>query len=189
MCSSDLRLARNNIRVMLAADCDAIITNAAGCGSTMKEYHDLLEYDAEFSDRSKQFAAKVKDVTEYLVELGLRPPRKKIAGRVTYQDPCHLAHGQRIRRAPREILSALGADLVEMPHSDLCCGSAGSYNITQNELSMKILDEKMQDVSSVEPEIIATANVGCMLQLRAGCQRKGLKAEVKHVIELLDEGY
>ena len=183
------QLARNNIGVMLAGEFDAIITNAAGCGSTMKEYHDLLEHDAEFSQRSREFAAKVKDVTEYLVELGLRAPSKKISGRITYQDPCHLAHGQRVRSAPRAILSALGADLIEMPHSDLCCGSAGSYNITQNELSMKILDEKMQDVSSVVPQIIATANVGCMLQLRAGCQRNGLKAEVKHVIELLDEGY
>jgi glycolate oxidase iron-sulfur subunit len=182
-------LARNNIRVMLAESCDAIITNAAGCGSTMKEYADLLEHDSEFGARSREFAAKVKDVTEYLVELGLRAPTKKMQARVTYQDPCHLAHGQRIRCAPREILRALGVDPVEMPHSDLCCGSAGSYNITQNELSMKILDEKMRDVASVSPEIIATANVGCMLQLRAGCQRKGLKAEVKHVIELLDESY
>lgn len=182
-------LARNNIRVMLAEDCDAIITNAAGCGSTMKEYGDLLEHDAEFRGRTKEFATKVKDVTEYLIALGLRSPARKLSARVTYQDPCHLAHGQKIRTAPRQILRALGAELVEMPHSDLCCGSAGSYNITQNELSMKILDEKMRDVVSVSPEIIATANVGCMLQLRAGCKRKGLKAEVKHVIELLDESY
>ena len=182
-------LARNNIRVMLAEDCDAIITNAAGCGSTMKEYADLLEHDAEFSGRAKKFASNVKDATEYLVALGLRPHLRKVSGRVTYQDPCHLAHGQRIRNAPREVLGALGAELVEMPQSDLCCGSAGSYNITQNELSMKILDEKMRDVASVTPEIIATANVGCMLQLRAGCKHTGLKAKVKHVIELLDESY
>ena len=181
-------LARRNIGVMLAQDCDAIIANAAGCGSTMKEYADLLEHDTEFCGKSREFAGKVKDVTEYLVELGLKPP-KNLAARVTYQDPCHLAHGQRIRSAPREILRALGAELVEMPHSDLCCGSAGSYNITQTELSMKILDEKMRDVASVSPEIIATANVGCMLQLRAGCKRKGLHAEVKHVIEMLDESY
>ena len=182
-------LARQNIRAMLAQDCDAIITNAAGCGSTMKEYADLFEHDAEFVGRVREFAAKVKDVTEFLVELGIRPPRKKIAGRVSYQDPCHLAHGQRVRSAPREILRALGTNLVEMPHSDHCCGSAGSYNITQTSLSMKILDEKMKDVARVSPEIIATANVGCMLQLRAGCRREGLRAEVKHVIELLDESY
>jgi glycolate oxidase iron-sulfur subunit len=182
-------LARQNIRAMLADDCDAIISNAAGCGSTMKEYADLLEHDAEFAGRTREFAAKVKDVTEFLVELGLRAPQKRIGARVTYQDPCHLAHGQRVRSAPREILQALGVNLVEMPHSDHCCGSAGSYNITQTSLSMKILDDKMEDVASVSPEIIATANVGCMLQLRAGCARSGLRAEVKHVIDLLDEAY
>lgn len=182
-------LARQNIRVMLDSSYDAIITNAAGCGSTMKEYSDLLEHDPEFTDRAVQFAAKVKDVTEYLAGIGLRLPAKKIAGRLTYQDPCHLAHGQRIRSAPREILQALGADLIEMPHSDICCGSAGSYNITQNKLSMEILDQKMQDIASVSPEIIATANVGCMLQLRAGAAQHKMKVEVKHVIELLDQSY
>ena len=155
----------------------------------MKEYADLFGHDPEFVGRVREFAAKVKDATEFLVELGIRLPRKKIAGRVTYQDPCHLAHGQRVRSAPREILRALGVELVEMPHSDHCCGSAGSYNITQTSLSMKILDEKMKDVARVSPEIIATANVGCMLQLRAGSRREGLRAEVKHVIELLDESY
>jgi glycolate oxidase iron-sulfur subunit len=182
-------LARQNIRAMLDPAFDAIVTNAAGCGSTMKEYHDLLGEDAEFAKRAREFSEKTKDVTEFLIKLGLRAPQKKLAARVTYQDPCHLAHGQRIRRAPREILEALGCEMVEMPHSDSCCGSAGSYNITQTELSMKILDSKMEDIASVSPALIATANVGCMLQLRAGCKRKGLNADVKHVIELLDAGY
>src|SRR5438067_7847166 len=133
-------LARQNIRTMLAPECDAIITNAAGCGSTMKEYADLLEHDPEFAGRAREFAAKVKDITEYLVELGLRAPQKKLAARVTYQDPCHLAHGQRVRSAPRGILRALGANLVEMPHSDHCCGSAGSHHITETSLSRQIRD-------------------------------------------------
>lgn len=183
-------LARNNIRAMLDPRFDAIITNAAGCGSTMKEYSDLLEHDHEFREKAEQFEKKVKDVTEYLSELGVRVPEKKISKRLTYQDPCHLAHGQRVRSAPRDLLRAVGADLVEMPHPDYCCGSAGIYNVVQNELSMKILEQKMNDVAAVSPEIIATANVGCMLQLRAGVkQRAGIKAEVKHVIELLDEAY
>src|SRR5262249_12253908 len=183
-------LARNNIRAMLDPRFDAIITNAAGCGSTMKEYSDLLEHDPEFREKARKFEKKVKDVTEYLSGLGLRAPGKKISKRLTYQDPCDLAHGQRVRSAPRELLHALGANLVEMPHSDHCCGSAGIYNVVQNELSMKILEQKMNDVAAVSPEIIATANVGCMLQLRAGVkQRSGIKAEVKHVIELLDEAY
>ena len=183
-------LARNNIRTMLDQRFDAIITNAAGCGSTMKEYSDLLEHDPEFREKAGQFEKKVKDITEYLSELGLRAPGKKIAKRLTYQDPCHLAHGQRVRTEPRELLRALGAEVVEMPHSDYCCGSAGIYNVVQNELSMKILEQKMNDVATVSPQIIATANVGCMLQLRAGVkQRTGIKAEVRHVIELLDEAY
>jgi glycolate oxidase iron-sulfur subunit len=182
-------LARNNIRAMLEPHFDAIITNAAGCGSTMKEYSDLLEHDPEFRDKAVQFGKKVRDVTEYLLELGLRPPERKLAKRVTYQDPCHLAHGQHIRNAPRELLRALDAELVEMPHSDVCCGSAGIYNVVQNQLSMKILAQKMDDIAAVSPQVIATANVGCMLQLRAGVKQRGMKADVKHVMELLDEAY
>lgn len=182
-------LARHNIRVMLDSKFDAVVTNAAGCGSTMKEYGDLLEHDSEFSGRAKDFAAKVKDVTEYLAQMGIKAPRKKIAGRMTYQDPCHLIHGQRVRSAPREILRVLGADLVEMQHADICCGSAGTYNVTQNEIAMKILDQKMNSIKGVKPDVIVTANVGCALQLRAGVARHRLKADVKHVIELLDEAY
>jgi len=181
--------ARRNIDAMLDNSFDAIVTNAAGCGSTMKEYDDLLAEDPGYAEKAKRFAAKVKDVTEYLAELGLRPPGQKLGARVTYQDPCHLAHGQRIRSAPRELLRAAGAELVEMPHSDHCCGSAGIYNVIENQLSMQILDAKMEDVASVPAEVIATANVGCMLQLRAGVERRGLKREVKHVVELLDAAY
>ncbi|MGH9532386.1 MAG: (Fe-S)-binding protein [Terriglobales bacterium] len=181
-------LARRNIEVFLSGF-DAIVTNAAGCGATLKEYEDLLEGDAEYAERARQFVGRVKDVTEFLAELGLRAPAKKLACRVTYQDPCHLAHGQRVRSAPREVIAATGAELVEMPHADYCCGSAGIYNVTQNELSMQILDSKMDDVASTSADVIATANVGCMLQLRAGVARRGLKMEVKHVVELLDEAY
>ncbi|MGH9554988.1 MAG: (Fe-S)-binding protein, partial [Terriglobales bacterium] len=98
-------------------------------------------------------------------------------------------HGQRVRSAPRELMAAIGVELVEMPHSDHCCGSAGIYNVTQNQLSMQILEEKMDDVATTTADVIATANVGCMLQLRAGVVRRGLKMEVKHVVELLDEAY
>ncbi len=181
-------LARTNIEVFLDGF-DAIVTNAAGCGATLKEYDDLLEGDAEYVERARQFTARIKDVTEFLAELGLREPAKKLARRVTYQDPCHLAHGQRVRSAPRGLLQAAGCELVEMPHSDHCCGSAGIYNVAQNELAMQILDAKMDDVATTSADVIATANVGCMLQLRAGVARRGLKMEVKHVLELLDEAY
>jgi glycolate oxidase iron-sulfur subunit len=128
-------------------------------------------------------------VTEFLAEVGLRTPLRPLKARVTYQDPCHLAHAQNVRSAPRELLKALGAELVEMAHPDYCCGSAGTYNVTQNELSMKILEQKMDEVAETRAEIIATANTGCMLQLRAGVKARGLKARVAHVIELLNEAY
>lgn len=182
-------LARHNIDIFLGGDYDAIVTNAAGCGSNMKEYDDLLENDPAYLGRAKEFKAKMKDVTEYLAGIGLRPPKKKIGQKVAYQDPCHLANAQRIRTQPRELLTAIGCELVELPHSDQCCGSAGVYNVAQNELSMKILERKMEDVTSVSSDMLATANVGCMIQLRAGVQERGLQMPVKHVIELLDEAY
>lgn len=182
-------LARRNIDAMLSPQFDAIITNAAGCGSSMKEYSALLHEDATYADRASEFNAKVRDVNEYLAELGLRQPKRRLEGRVTYQDPCHLAHAQGVRAAPRQLLKYVGADLIESPRPETCCGSAGTYNIVQNEISMKILDEKMGFIVSVSPEIIATANVGCMLQYRAGIERVGMKARVAHVIELLDEVY
>ena len=180
--------ARRNLDAMLRDDVDAIVTNSAGCGSTMKEYGELLAEDPAYAAKAKQFAAKVRDVTEYLTQVGLRPS-KKTGKRVTYQDPCHLAHGQKIRSAPRELLAAAGAELVEMQHPDYCCGSAGTYNVTQNELSMQILDAKMKDVVGTQAEVIVTANTGCMLQLRAGVARAGLNTPVKHVVEVLDELY
>ena len=183
------KLARKNIEVFLSGDYDAVITNAAGCGSHLKEYDDLLEHDPEFAARAKEFRAKAKDVTEYLAGIGLRPPKKKIALKVAYQDPCHLANAQRIRTQPRQLLTAIGCQLVELPHSDQCCGSAGVYNVVQNELSMKILAAKMDDVTSVSSDMIATANVGCLIQLRAGIEQRGLKLPVKHVVELLEEAY
>ena len=139
--------------------------------------------------RAREFVAKVRDITEYLAQVGVIEPKRKLNQRVTYSDPCHLAHGQGVRKQPRQLLKQIGAELVEMPRPDTCCGSAGVYNVVQNELSMKILDEKMEFVGMVEPEIIATANVGCMLQLAAGARRKGLNAEVVHVVELLDRAY
>ena len=182
-------LARRNIDAMLDDSVDAIVTNAAGCGGTLKEYGDLLKDDPEYAEKAKQFVAKMRDINEYLAEIGPIPPTKPLNQRVTYQDPCHLAHAQKIRSAPRQLLKAIGAELVEMPNSDLCCGSAGVYNVVQNSLSMKILESKMDDVSSVEADIIATANVGCMLQLRAGVEQRGLNRRVVHVVELMNEAY
>jgi glycolate oxidase iron-sulfur subunit len=181
--------ARKNIDAMLSPEFDAIVTNAAGCGATMKEYAELLEHDSKYAERAQQFVARVRDVTEYLADVGLREPKLQLKARVTYSDPCHLAHAQGIRKQPRELLKAIGLQLIEMLRADSCCGSAGVYNVVQSEISMKILDEKMGYVAMVEPQIVVTANVGCMLQLAAGAKRKGLPIEVKHVIEMLDQAY
>ena len=181
-------LALQNITAMLDDKFDAIVTNAAGCGSTLKEYDDLLQEDSQYSQAEK-FSRKVKDISEFLQQLGLRKPKRTLNIKATYQDPCHLAHGQRVRSAPRELLRALGIQLEEMPNPDQCCGSAGSYNVTQNELSMRILDEKMKDIGRTSADLVITANVGCMLQLRAGMARTGCTVPVKHVVEVLDSCY
>jgi glycolate oxidase iron-sulfur subunit len=182
-------MARVNIDALRSLEVDAIISNAAGCGAMLKEYDHLLAGDVEYAPAAREFTAKVRDVNEFLAQLGLVRPRKPVSARVTYQDPCHLAHGQGVRNAPRELLTQIGVDLVEMPRADFCCGSAGTYNVTQNGLSMQILAAKMDDVAATKAEILATANVGCILQLRAGIRQRGLKMQVKHVIELLDEAY
>jgi len=183
------KLARQNIEIFLGGDYDAIVTNAAGCGSLMKEYDDLLDQDPQFKTRAHEFVAKTKDVTEYLAQVGLRPPRRKVAQNVIYQDACHLLHAQKIKSQPRELLKAIGCQLVEIPHADQCCGSAGVYNVVQNELSMKILEAKMDDISSVSADMLATGNVGCMIQLRAGAAQRKMNLPVKHVVELLEEAY
>lgn len=182
-------LAKRNIQAVLEAGgrFDAIITNSAGCGSHMKDYAELLKADGGSS--AKEFAAKVKDVTEYLAEIGLRPPRRKLGKRVIYQDACHLLHAQKIKSAPRELLRAAGAEVVELPHPEQCCGSAGSYNVSQTELSMQILDRKMEDVAAISGEMVVTGNTGCQLQLRVGMERKGLMLPVRHIVEVLGEMY
>ena len=124
---------------------------------------------------------------EFLAELGLTAAMKPFAARVTYQDSCHLVHGQKVREAPRKLLRAIpGVELVEMPMSEQCCGSAGVYNVTENKTSMELLDLKMDAVKQTRAEIIATANPGCILQLRAGVAMRKTGQEVLHVVELLD---
>jgi glycolate oxidase iron-sulfur subunit len=183
-------LARRNIDALLAGNYDAIITNAAGCGSTLKEYHELLEHDPAYAGKAQKFASLVKDATEFLASVDLNREMEPLPYRVTYQDSCHLAHGQKIKAAPRSLLRSIpGLTLVEMPYSDLCCGSAGIYNIVHDEMAAGILEKKMIYANSVQPDVIATANPGCMLQLEAGVRQYGKSQRVMHVIQLLDEAY
>jgi glycolate oxidase iron-sulfur subunit len=193
------KLARQNIDAVLGNSrqdgaCDAIITNAAGCGSTLKEYDELLEHDPGYADRARLFKSLMKDATEFLGALEAKGELNRemapVEATVTYQDSCHLAHGQKIRNAPRQLLRAIpGLKFREMPLSDICCGSAGIYNVLHTGLSMKILEQKMVNVNLAKPQIIATANPGCMIQLEAGIRRWGHGERVVHVIELLDEAY
>jgi glycolate oxidase iron-sulfur subunit len=184
-------LARQNIDALVDGGYDAIITNAAGCGSTLKEYHELFEHDPAYLTKAKRFVAMVRDVTEFLDSIEIsREGMKPVKRRVTYQDSCHLAHGQKVKAAPRKLLRSIpGLEFVEMPMADLCCGSAGIYNIVQDEMAAAVLAKKMTYVNSVRPEMIATANPGCMLQLQAGVRRFGSGQPVKHVVEILDEAY
>jgi glycolate oxidase iron-sulfur subunit len=184
------KLARRNIDALPAAEYDAIITNAAGCGSTLKEYAHLLEHDAGYAEKARRFASRMKDVTEFLDEIELNRNMGNVDAVVTYQDSCHLAHGQKVRSAPRKLLSAVpGLQFREMPFSDICCGSAGIYNVVQNEMSMQILCRKMDSVNSTPAAIVATANPGCMLQMQAGVRLHGRGQRVAHVVEILDEAY
>jgi glycolate oxidase iron-sulfur subunit len=180
-------LARANLAAFRPEDFDAIITNAAGCGSTLKEYDHLFVPEEPDHRYATAFAAKVRDVTEFLADLGLSASLRPVPLRVTYQDSCHLLHGQRVRQAPRQLLSAIpGVEFVELPYSEICCGSAGVYNVTQTETSLELLAEKMQHAAGTGAQTIVTANPGCLLQLRAGAQIHGTGQEVLHVIELLD---
>jgi glycolate oxidase iron-sulfur subunit len=164
------------------------LTNAAGCGSTLKEYSHLFSAEEPEYEAAKEFESRVRDVTEFLNALGLVAPMKEIATRVTYQDSCHLLHGQKVREAPRRLLKAVpGIQLVELPHSEICCGSAGVYNITENEASMELLAEKMKNAASTGAETIVTANPGCLLQMRAGAEMHKTGQKVLHVMELLDQ--
>jgi len=184
------KLARQNIDAVIDFKFDAIITNAAGCGSTLKEYDELLEHDSDYAAKAREFSSRMKDVNEFLASIELNTRMGSLPITVTYQDSCHLAHGQRVRTQPRKLLAAVpGLKFREMPMADLCCGSAGIYNVVQNEMAMSVLKSKMDHVNSTGAEVIATANPGCMLQLQAGARLHGKGQRVAHVVEILDEAY
>ena len=181
-------VARRNLRAFGGDEFDVVLTNAAGCGSTLKEYSHLFSEGEPEYEASKEFESRVRDVTEFLDTLGVVAPMKEFATRVTYQDSCHLLHGQKVREAPRRLLMAVpGIQFIELPYSDICCGSAGVYNITETEASMELLTEKMKSAAGTGAEIIATANPGCLLQMRAGAEMHKTGQRVLHVMELLDQ--
>ena len=184
-------------RLEASAPVEAIIVNAAGCGATLKEYGHLLREDAAFAERAAAFSTKVKDITEFLGELEQRGQLNRMMRplnlKVTYQEPCHLAHAQRVSDQPRRLLRAIpGVALVEMREAALCCGSAGIYNITQPEMSRRLLKRKMGHALATGADVIVSANPGCILQLQAGLRAalaEGPSVRVAHLVDLLDQAY
>lgn len=185
-------LARQNIDAFFAQSdtYEAIICNAGGCGVSLKEYPLLLADDPAYVEKARQFSAKVKDIHEFLIDHLYVPPTGEIHRRVTYSDSCHLRHGQKVVKQPRDLLKKIpGLTLVELALPDRCCGSAGVYNIAQVDTANAVLDAKMADIAATGADLIVTSNTGCHMQLIAGVRRAGLKAEVRHVIEVLDASY
>lgn len=179
--------ARANFRAFGEESVDAIVTNAAGCGSTLKEYAHLFDAGPAGGSEAARFSGRVRDVTEFLDQLGMVAPMRDVSLRVTIQDSCHLVHGQKIREAPRRLLRAIpGVEIVEMARADQCCGSAGVYNVTQTKASMDLLAEKMGYAKATGAAAIVTANPGCILQLRAGAAMHKTGQEVLHIVELID---
>jgi glycolate oxidase iron-sulfur subunit len=182
-----LALARRMIDAFERADVDIIVTNAAGCGSSVKEYGHLLRDDPQYAARAAQFAAKCKDVSEILVELEPRAVRHPLRMRVAFHDSCHLQHAQGVRSQPRSLLSKIpNLDLLEIPESAICCGSAGIYNLVQPDAARELGDRKAQLVVPLGADVIATGNPGCIMQLQSSLARAGQRTRVAHTIELLD---
>ena len=169
---------------------DQIIINAAGCGSFMKKYDQLLAADSTWAEKARWFAQNTRDIMEFLDENGFTPPENALDKKVTYHEPCHLSHAQQIKEAPRRVLKQLpGISYVELPEAGWCCGSAGVYNITHFEDSMILLDRKMKNLKKTEADIVVTGNPGCMIQLAYGNKRSGIQPEVLHPVTLINRLY
>ncbi len=181
------RFARRLIKRFEQSDIDTIVINAAGCGSTLKEYGQLLADEPRWAARAAAFAAKVRDVSEFLAPLVPRAERAPLTQRVAYHDACHLAHAQGVREAPRTLLCSIpGLELVEIPQGDQCCGSAGTYNLFAPVAAREIGERKVDNVTSVAPDLVASANPGCTLQMQSIARDRGVTLRAAHPIELLD---
>jgi glycolate oxidase iron-sulfur subunit len=183
-------LARQNIDAFLGDEYLAIINNAGGCGAALKGYAHLFADDPVYAERARAFVAKVKDISEFLVDHLHNPPTGYVQARITYVDSCHLRHGQKISKQPRTLLRSIpGIELIELAQPDMCCGSAGIYNLVQPAMANQALDAKLADVRATDAAIIVAANTGCYMQMVYGVKRGGLDAPVMHVVELLERSY
>jgi glycolate oxidase iron-sulfur subunit len=178
-------LARANIDAF-AATPGAIVSNAAGCGALLREYDELLHDDPVYAAPARAFAARVRDVSGMLEEIGFVAPLGELPLRVTYHDACHLAHGMGVRQAPRALLRRIpGIELVELEEADVCCGSAGSYNLTQPEMAVRLGRRKAERIRATGATVVAAGNPGCTLQIRAALAEAGVATEVVHPVELI----
>ena len=183
-------LARRNVDAFLALPVDAVVTASAGCGTRMKEYGELLCDDQLYAQRARDLSEKVLDIHEFLSDLPIEPPKGSLDYKVTYQDACHLSHTQGVREQPRALIESIpGIRLVEMPDPTRCCGAGGTYTITQRDMSLRLLDDKMASIEGTGATVVATGNPGCMMQLQYGTDRNNARIEVKYVTDLLDEAY
>jgi glycolate oxidase iron-sulfur subunit len=185
-----LELARRTVEVFEATNADRVIVNVSGCGAHMKSYGTLLAGDPNWSERARRFSAKVNDVSEFLAEEPLRGPLREIRRTVTYHDPCHVVHGQKIRSQPRALLAQIpGLKVVELKEADWCCGSAGTYNLTEPEMARRLQERKVAHIAATGAEWVVTANPGCIIQIAQGLGAKGVPVQVRHIVEVLDQAY
>lgn len=182
--------ARRNVAAFESLQLDAIIINAAGCGSTLKEYGHLLAGDPAWAARAAAFAGRVRDLSEWLAGPGRDPvpyPARPEGPKVTFHDACHLAHAQRITQAPRDLVRAVAGDrYVELPESEVCCGSAGSYNLTEPAMAARLQERKVENILRTGAGVVVTTNPGCLLQIQAGLEAAGHPVQVLHLADFLD---
>jgi glycolate oxidase iron-sulfur subunit len=183
-------LARRTIQVFESAGVDLVIVNTSGCGAHMKSYGTLLGGDPAWRDRAERFAARVQDISEFLAMEPLRGPLRAVPRVVTYHDPCHVVHGQKIRKEPRALLGQVpGLTLVELPEADWCCGSAGTYNLIQPEMAQRLQQRKIAHIRETRADAVITANPGCIIQIAQGLRAAGTPVEVLHLVEVLDQAH
>lgn len=183
-------LARKNIDIFSRYELDAIVMNSAGCGAMMKEYGHYLHGDPEYAAKAALIAAKVKDISEFLFSIGLKPAANPFRHKVTYHDACHLVHAQKVSSQPRSLLKSIaGLEYVELDEASWCCGSAGIYNVVRHDDSMKILERKMTNIQKANAEYVVANNPGCLLQIDYGCRRHAVPSKIVHLSSLLKEVY
>jgi len=183
-------LARKTIDTFERAGVDVVVVNAAGCGSVMKEYWELLHTDPAYAEKATAFSRKVRDVSQLLAQVPLNGRLQPLSLTVTYHDACHLAHGQKVRQEPRTILKAIPElQFVELTESDFCCGSAGIYNLLYPDVAQEFLDRKIERIKETGAEVVVSGNPGCSLQIEKGLKERGLDIRVLHPVELLDRAY